>query len=428
MKYGTDMILFKSQLGSAMKDKIPWDSLVSLMETLCSTFDKSKVFNYFLLDELKDYKKIVQKNIVEVKVNTIAVNEEPISEKEVEDFTIKTEVFEDDDIFAEEQQIEPEAKVEIEQEYFPCQQCEKTFESDWNLKRHLWKVHEKKTAPYIGELDLDKVLEREKCPHCDEMISKTNLKRHIQKVHEASEGMRSENGDLRFPCNQCDKVLASKQILTAHIKNVHKTDDMKFKCTQCEKGFKYKLSLQKHVKMVHEGISDQFPCEHCGKIFSQISGLNVHIRGIHKRERNYACDKCDTKCFNKQVLAKHIRNVHEGIKDFVCSECGKSISSMHALKNHISAVHRNEVNFECDVCHLKINSYSALVTHKKSKHEKVTYGCDFCGKRFTLQHTLKKHMDANHGGHVFHRCEICQRKFIEKATYESHILTCQKIS
>ena len=56
MKYEADVIVFRSNIDSAMKDRIPWNILVDLMDQLCSDFKKSKEVNYLLLDELKLYK------------------------------------------------------------------------------------------------------------------------------------------------------------------------------------------------------------------------------------------------------------------------------------------------------------------------------------------------------------------------------------
>ena len=51
MKYGADIIVFRSHIDSAMKDRIPWNILVDLMEQLCTDFKKSKELNHVLLDE-----------------------------------------------------------------------------------------------------------------------------------------------------------------------------------------------------------------------------------------------------------------------------------------------------------------------------------------------------------------------------------------
>ena len=56
MKYSDEVFVFRSHVDSAMKDQLPWDVLVDLMDKLCSTFEKSKEVNHALLDELKIFK------------------------------------------------------------------------------------------------------------------------------------------------------------------------------------------------------------------------------------------------------------------------------------------------------------------------------------------------------------------------------------
>ena len=56
MKYSENIIAFKSHIGSAMKDRITWDMLEMIMESLCSSLEKSKQVNHILLAELKTYK------------------------------------------------------------------------------------------------------------------------------------------------------------------------------------------------------------------------------------------------------------------------------------------------------------------------------------------------------------------------------------
>ena len=48
--------MFKSHMKSAMNDELAWEALVSLMNDLCSTLDKSKAINHVLLEELKIHK------------------------------------------------------------------------------------------------------------------------------------------------------------------------------------------------------------------------------------------------------------------------------------------------------------------------------------------------------------------------------------
>ena len=58
MMFCQEVLDFKSEIGSAMQDLIPWDVLVTLMNDLCSSLEISKEVNIVLLNELKSYKRV----------------------------------------------------------------------------------------------------------------------------------------------------------------------------------------------------------------------------------------------------------------------------------------------------------------------------------------------------------------------------------
>ena len=55
MTCDSELVIFKSNINSAMGNQIPWDVLVTLMKEICSTFEKSLAVNDVLLDELKTF-------------------------------------------------------------------------------------------------------------------------------------------------------------------------------------------------------------------------------------------------------------------------------------------------------------------------------------------------------------------------------------
>ena len=63
MKQNPEMIIFQSQIQSAMQDLMPWDTLISLMNNLCTNFEKAKDINFVLLDELKVHKKCAPNDV-----------------------------------------------------------------------------------------------------------------------------------------------------------------------------------------------------------------------------------------------------------------------------------------------------------------------------------------------------------------------------
>ena len=90
MQYSEGAISFKAQVNSAMLDQIPWEMLLTFMESLCLTLEKSKEVNYVLLDELKTYKQTPQSSLPHPEVDDTQQNGDSSNVK-LETFVIKEE-------------------------------------------------------------------------------------------------------------------------------------------------------------------------------------------------------------------------------------------------------------------------------------------------------------------------------------------------
>jgi hypothetical protein len=80
-----------------------------------------------------------------------------------------------------------------------CNQCEKSYGSEADLRRHVQEVH--------AEPD-----RKSRCPECGEEVRASYLRRHIQYRHAA-----------RAPasCPLCAKVLKSRENMLKHVRTVH---------------------------------------------------------------------------------------------------------------------------------------------------------------------------------------------------------------
>jgi len=112
----------------------------------------------------------------------------------------------------------------------PCDQghCHKTFDSKWNMKRHL----EAET--------------KIKCDHCEKcLMGPTNLMSHMKRKHE--EFLK------KLGCETCDEKFVSEKSLNNHMKKHDPTiGEGKFQCDVCEKYFSNKFSLERHKKVIHK--------------------------------------------------------------------------------------------------------------------------------------------------------------------------------
>ena len=112
---------------------------------------------------------------------------------------------------------------------YPCDCCDKFFTTKGNLKQH--KVVDKKNLK-----------DEKQCPICSKTLKNLqNLKRH-QKLHTNLEDIE---------CDQCKKSFKTKNALSAHIVNEHKSNNT---CSVCTKVFKHKNSLTTHMNTIHSTI------------------------------------------------------------------------------------------------------------------------------------------------------------------------------
>ena len=106
---------------------------------------------------------------------------------------------------------------------FPCQICDKKFQSNYHLSRHA-RVHTG-AKPFICEI----------CGHSSTQIG--HLRSHIRIVHEKVKVIE---------CEMCPKRFATNQDLSIHM-NKH-TGAKPYKCDQCPKEFAAPSNLRSHKK------------------------------------------------------------------------------------------------------------------------------------------------------------------------------------
>ena len=152
MKPDEELLVFKSRIESAFEDRIPWDVLVSLMDQVCSTLELSKAVNHVLLDELKlfkPYKQAESKDYIpEVEVK-LEENENDLGtfhdDMKQEDYgnneSYSPEVIEDDK--SSEDDFSPDEKKVSKR--FPCNLCDRIFNSKQAQWRHIKVNHENGT-------------------------------------------------------------------------------------------------------------------------------------------------------------------------------------------------------------------------------------------------------------------------------------------
>ena len=170
---------------------------------------------------------------------------------------------------------------------FDCQ-CDKTWETDKDLKLHIYKYHR-------GNL------------HC-ETCRQTFHSEDKYEEHLAEDPHKEED----FVCDDCGFTSPNKATFYAHIK-YHHDKDIKA-CTLCFKEFEGTFRLKLHMRTFH---AEKKPCPLCGEM---IKKMGMHMRTMHTKdsEKKYPCDLCEKGFAELGKLEIHKMSVHIKARPYVC--------------------------------------------------------------------------------------------------------------
>ncbi|KAM3957684.1 uncharacterized protein ACR2FA_008398 [Aphomia sociella] len=164
---------------------------------------------------------------------------------------------------------------------YSCEICGSGFMTLRLLKKHL-EVHENGNFP---------------CDRCNKIFN-TAYKRtlHVRGVH-----MK------QFPrrCPICPERFNSNYKRTIHLQDVHNQSTRVHKCETCGRAFNLKYHLICHTRSVHLQERNQ-QCDVCHQRFCNKETLKRHMI-IHTGEKNYKCEVCGMAFLRRKNLKDHLR-------------------------------------------------------------------------------------------------------------------------
>ncbi|XP_055541231.1 oocyte zinc finger protein XlCOF8.4-like isoform X2 [Wyeomyia smithii] len=82
--------------------------------------------------------------------------------------------------------------------------------------------------------------------------------------------------------------------------------------------------------------SGPYTCSFCAKVFNEHFGLRQHIRAMHYSEKRHKCKECGKKFTLGITLATHLR-IHTAVQPFTCIVCYKTFTRSSSLNGHLSS-------------------------------------------------------------------------------------------
>ncbi|XP_061402531.1 zinc finger protein 624-like [Musca vetustissima] len=350
-----------------------------------------------------------------------------------------------------------------------CDKCGKTFQSKYNLSKHIENEHIRVAAEPL------------QCLICNTWYRNPDgLKAHQKNMH--------SNTDTEHRCHICHKVSTTHRALLRHI-NFNHVRERKFKCTMCEKAFKRSQDLKEHIS-VHTG-QPLYTCPKCPMTFASSANMYKHLQRSHKDE--YEAQRKQKKPPNfieqakagtgllmggeksttKKQLQQHRRLdkeevtatsavsstvsndlppaatiiqtdaifpisrkleshmlTHSEVYNSICDICGNKFKTKYTLKKHIQYYHTDAVRTDkepqqCKICFKWLRGMKGVKAHMKNIHEDPggEHRCKICNHLSTTAKGLRVHEVFRHERERKHKCYLCDKAFKRPLDLREHIAT-----
>lgn len=145
---------------------------------------------------------------------------------------------------------------------FMCEFCPKVYFNKSRLKVHQRTAHlgfPRRKRSYTS---------KQKCPHCDKVLSRNAFNEHVKSKHELN---------TPYKCDMCAASFGTRGRLLLHKKDVHE----RVKCDICEKEISSIFNLRKHKANVHGVVPEKSKCPHCPQVFVCKIACDKHIDKHH---------------------------------------------------------------------------------------------------------------------------------------------------
>lgn len=162
---------------------------------------------------------------------------------------------------AEDDDYDEICEININEEVFKCNSCNKSFQSSTELKSHEQSAHSSEYA---------------QCPHC--LIMTKSLRNHIKFVH-----MK------KFQCELCQKSFSANAKLTRHLES-HLRGTNRLHNPNTQQSFQSSLPLTSFANILPKDRPKNITCDLCGYKCVSTWKLNRHMKAHMKGTNRFSLE------------------------------------------------------------------------------------------------------------------------------------------
>ena len=324
--------------------------------------------------------------------------------------------------------VHSEPKAVVSGLKYICTECPYTSNKKTFLREHMRRQHLEVDLggiepPHLNPSTISTTstgICKRRLYHCTECDYSTNSRKHLK------EHRLRKHREKTLTCAICNKKFAVTRDLSRHMKD-HKTSSVRYPCKICGKKYKQFYVLKRHEKTHEAGyVKPVFPCGQCSKSFAAKQVLQIHINAVHLGNRpSYPCDTCSKNFTTKHSLAEH-QLIHSNSKPYVCSICNKAFRHESTLKTHERLHTDTTQRYTCEYCGKAFRLRSSLRIHRNIHTGDKRFECPVCRKKFTQKQSLLRHARIHTGEKPF-TCELCGSSFYDYSILRRHVTGVHKM-
>ena len=312
---------------------------------------------------------------------------------------------------------------------------------------------------------------------------------HIKSVHE---GRKDEE------CHICDKKFARRNDLNKHITRHKKVQN--YVCDKCARGYAFRYELTNHInknlceieKQKSSVVEEAYQrCENISMGIQQksnpdeetyqriqesedkLSKINTNLDNSNttepftneqeeegdgyqnenenehssnnaddgnnlesKEEKQIKCDPCKQEFTASRYYIAHFKAIHGGgmppgyekSMQFSCDQCHRTFSLNMTLKRHIQIKHPTTINRNLDCNNDAFANADSKVSNRlRQGPPKKNHQCRLCMKTHNSPSDLLVHIKSVHERRKDENCHICDKKFARKNDLRKHIMRHERI-